>query len=238
MILFCLITSLYVGILLYMRPSPDSLKAAPITFSQNFTRIKASLFSGVLFLVVFLITSNLTFTVIDERFCRILALSNVGGFSFLWPLQSITHLFIHFNLLHVITNVTCLGMASAYERKVGSYRFLTVFAISGLASIPSILFYSDATVICGVSGGIFGLAAAYFTDDENLTLKEWVYAIIIFSLLAGLFALEGELRSNSSKNLQLRVDHIGHIFGAIGAIIYCRLKPAQVESERESGMLT
>jgi len=237
MILFCLISSLYVGVLLFLRPSPNSLKAAPLTFSQNFRCIEASLFSGMLFLGIFFITSNFTFIVIDEKLYGLLALNNVLEFSYLWPLQLITHLFIHFNLLHVLTNVTCLGITSAYERRVGSKRFLTVFAISGLASVPSVFFYSTATSICGISGGIFGLAAAYFTDDENLTIKEWIQAIIIFICLAILFALEGELRSHSEKNLQLRVDHIGHVLGAIGAIIYCRLRPAHKKSQENARVL-
>lgn len=59
----------------------------------------------------------------------------------------------------------------------------------------------------------FGLAAAYFTDEDEFTLKEWVTAILLFAVLASMIALEGEFKSVSNEVLAMKVDHIGHLMG-------------------------
>ena len=97
--------------------------------------------------------------------------------------------------------------------------------VGSVASIPSILFYSETTTVCGISGGVFGLAAAYFTDEDELTLKEWVMAILFFAVLASMIALQGEFNNASNEALDMKVDHIGHLMGALGTIVYCRLRP-------------
>jgi rhomboid protease GluP len=142
----------------------------------------------------------------------------------LWPIQAITHLFIHGSLLHLLSNVMCIGILSVYERRVGSRRFLAVLSVSCIASIPSIFFYSLPTIICGISGGVFGLAAAYFTDHDDLTNKEWVYGVISFLCLALFFSFRELLETNSQREISLNIDYYGHALGAMGAIIYCRAR--------------
>lgn len=97
--------------------------------------------------------------------------------------------------------------------------------------MPSILFYSENVAVSGISGGVFGLAAAYFTDEKELSTKEWLAAISLFVFLAILLAIEGEFKGRSSAAADLRIDHIGHFLGALGAIIYCRLKPQRLTSQ-------
>jgi membrane associated rhomboid family serine protease len=95
--------------------------------------------------------------------------------------------------------------------------------VGALSSVPSILFYYDTVTISGISGGIFALAAAYFTDFENLTTPEWISAILMFLIVAFIFSISG----NGSLTLEddLQVDHLGHFMGALGGIVYCRVKP-------------
>ena len=140
-------------------------------------------------------------------------------------MQAISHLFIHINFVHVLTNLGGIGIASAYERRVGASRYLKVLAVAGISSIPSIFFYASPIGVCGISGGVFGLAAAYFTDHKGLTTKEWVYAIFLFAFLMAIFALQNKYQHNLASGLDFQVDHIGHILGTIGAILYCRLRP-------------
>ncbi len=223
MILFLSVSAIYTGILLFYRPLPDSIKANPLSLSDNFSAIKASLFSGLFFLIIFLFTSDFEFLVVNEKLYGFLALNNVWEMARFWPMQAITHLFIHSGLYHIAGNVSGIGLASTYERRVGSKRFLAVFAVASVASIPSIFFHTESTAVCGISGGIFGLAAAYFTDHDNLTTKEWFYAVLLGVFLMVLFSFQGDFKSNPIRDLQLKVDHIGHLMGFIGAIIYCRL---------------
>ncbi|MBF4322772.1 rhomboid family intramembrane serine protease, partial [Vibrio anguillarum] len=100
-----------------------------------------------------------------------------------------------------------------------------------LSSIPSVLFYSDNTTVCGISGGVFGLAAAYFTDEKELTTKEWLTAIFLFTFLVILLILEGEIRGQDDYMFDIKVDHIGHFLGALGVILYCRLIPQRCNSD-------
>ncbi|WP_234912054.1 rhomboid family intramembrane serine protease, partial [Vibrio anguillarum] len=51
------------------------------------------------------------------------------------PLQLVSHLFVHGNLLHLATNVIGLGIASTYERRVGAKRYLSVLVVGALSSI-------------------------------------------------------------------------------------------------------
>lgn len=228
MILFFIVTAAYTALLLFYRPSPSSLKDAPLTFLENFKQIKAALFSGLLFFSIFLLTSDFGFNEVNQPLYRLFALNNVSAAAILWPLQSVTHLFIHLNFPHVLTNVAGLGIAAVYERQVGSGRFLMVLLIAGLSSIPSILFYSEPIAICGISGGVFGLAAAYFTDQEGLSTKEWLYAVIICIVFLVLLSFGNSMESKANGQLQYKIDYYGHALGALGAIVYCRFRPRKL----------
>ncbi|AMK79253.1 MULTISPECIES: rhomboid family intramembrane serine protease [Methylomonas] len=228
MILFFIVTAAYTSLLLFYKPSPNSLKDAPLTFVENFTQIRAALFSGLLFFSIFLFTSDFGFDEVNQQLYRLFALNNISAAAILWPLQSITHLFIHINFAHVLTNVAGLGIAAAYERQVGSARFMMVLLVASLSSIPSILFYSEPIAICGISGGIFGLAAAYFTDQEGLSTKEWLYAVLICIVLLALLSVGGKIDSTATGALQFKIDHYGHALGALGAIVYCRFRPRKL----------
>lgn len=201
MILFLISNLIYILGLLLIKPAPNSLKAKPLTYAQNFKLVWASLCSGLFLLFVFLITSNYGFLVVDEHIYHLLALNNELEQALFWPFQSITHLIIHANPMHLLTNVFGIGIASVYERRVGAKRFLSVLAVGSIASIPSIFFYSETVTVCGISGGVVGLAAAYFTDEDELTIKEWSFAILLFTFLMFIFSLEEETFNRIYKSI-------------------------------------
>ncbi len=225
MIIFWVFATIYISILIFFRPQPASLRERPSSIYGNFRQIKASLFTGILLLMIFLITTNNGFSEIDGKFYVMFCLTNIPEAAILWPFQIITHLFVHVNLVHVLSNVIGIGIASAYERRVGSRRFIIVLLVGAFSSAPSVFFYPVPTVTCGISGGVFALGAAYFTDQKNLTAKEWVYAILAFLMVVLLFTLYGNIRSGSNETAALNTDHLGHFLGAVGGIIYCRLRP-------------
>lgn len=225
MILFLISSLSYIIVLVVVIPAPNSLRANRPTYTENFKLIQASLFSGLSILIVFLVITNFDFITVDENIFSVLSLNNDKDRSSMWPLQTITHLFIHSHPIHLYSNVAGLGLASVYERRVGAKRFLAVLIIGSLASIPSIFFYSEIITVCGISGGVFGLAAAYFVDQDELSLKEWGGAILFFIVLASMLALEAEFKS---AHFDMKIDHIGHLLGAAGVILYCRLKPIRL----------
>ena len=228
MIIFLISIAVYTSLLFFIKPAPSSLKSEPISYCENLKFVWASLCSGIFVLLVFLLTTNFGFMTVDEGLYSMLALSNESEQFAKWPLQSITNLFVHSNLIHLVSNVVGLGVASVYERRVGAKRFFTVLLIGGLASIPSIFFYVENITVCGISGGVFGLAAAYFTDENELSTKEWLTAILLFLFLTLVVSLDSIFKSDSNEVLDMEVDHIGHLLGALGAIIYCRLKPRRL----------
>lgn len=223
--LFAIIVVVYIALLVLVKPEPESLKSKPLTYFENFKKIWASLSVGINLLIVFLVVSNFKFDQIDEQLFVLFALNNQWEALALWPMQAISHLLIHINFVHVLTNLSGIGLASVYERRVGARRYLMVLAVACISSIPSIFFYTTPIGVCGISGGVFGLAAAYFTDHKELNTKEWIYAILLFAFLMVAFAVQNKYQHHPRLDLDFQVDHLGHIFGAIGAIVYCRLRP-------------
>jgi len=222
MILYSICVLLYIGTLLLVKPEPKSFKDPKISIKENFIAIKGSIVLGVLFLTIHLLTTNFTFLKVDENIYNYFALNNFQDNNFKF-MQFFTHIFIHYNLVHLISNVVMIGVLSVYERRVGLKRFLIVFIISGLSSGISILFYSDNIFTSGISGAIFGIAAAFFTDEKNLTKKDWIYAILVFFIIAIMLSISDYFDSNKLKDNSYEIDYIAHIIGAIFAIIYTRI---------------
>ena len=220
--LYTILVALYVGLLLFVRPAPQSFRDSKISIKENFFAIKGSLFIGVLLLSIHLYTGSFELIEADDSGVYPYALYTIGNESFR-IYQFFTQMFVHFNLIHLIGNVVMIGMLSAYERRVGLKRYLIVFFLSGLVSGLSILFYTEDIASMGASGAVFGLAAAFFTDDKSLSLKDWIYAIIGFVLLASLLTLKDWYEIQKIENINFSIDYIAHALGALAAIVYTRL---------------
>ena len=121
------------------------------------------------------------------------------------------------------SNVLGLTLLSIYERRVGLNRYLAVLLVGTIVSSPSAFFYSEPLTVCGFSGGVFALGAAIFTDHENLSIKEWLSAILLFVVITAVLMFDSYLNGPQADALTVEVDHIGHALGALGGIIYCRL---------------
>ena len=234
MLLFLLAVFLYAISLVLCKPSPDSLKEKPSTLTQHFWSIKASFFTGILLLVIFFMTSNFNFMMIDEALYTRLALHNSNTSIISFPLQLFSHSFIHFGNVHLVSNVTGIGIASAYERRVGYKRFLRILVIGCLFATPSVFFYSEPHTACGISGGVYGLGAAYFLDHEILKFKEWGYSLIAFICLMAALSISTEFADK--KMLHYKIDHIGHVLGAFGVIAYCYFYPKVSKKSGSPGL--
>lgn len=218
MIIFATVLFAYVFTLLFIQPAPESLKGSKVGFKDNFYAIRGSLLLGIFLILVFLVTSDFKFLKINPIALLLLGLSNLTELSILWLFQFMTHSIIHLDLTHLVVNLSGLGLTSLYERRVGTKRFLTVVSVSALASGLSILLYSDSAVLGGISGGICGLAVSYFIDFDNISGKDFAMALISFAIIFATFSFTNSNKTDPS----MKVDHIGHILGAIGGVIYCR----------------
>lgn len=226
MIFYVIALAVYIGLLVGIRPQPESLKEPPIPYGQHLRNIAASLITGVVISSVFLLTSEGTFIETTDMWLAYLGLSNNVSEALTWPLRAVSSSLVHGNYVHLLSNLSGLGIASVYERRVGTKRYLAVMVIGALCSAFSIFCYRGPVVTCGISGGVFALGAAYFTDRESMTTKEWLMMTATFSLLAVMMTMASlETTQRTGIHRLDSIDHFGHLFGAISAIVYCKLRP-------------
>jgi membrane associated rhomboid family serine protease len=73
----------------------------------------------------------------------------------------ITSAFLHASLLHIVFNMLALWwIGGPLEAAIGRWRYLIIYAISGLAGAAGALLASPHAVTVGASGAIFGLLGA------------------------------------------------------------------------------
>ncbi|MDA0782514.1 MAG: rhomboid family intramembrane serine protease [Proteobacteria bacterium] len=217
--MFYLITAAYILFLVLWRPQPISLKAKPQGYWENIKSVKATLILGVILSITFLLTSGFGFEKTSNNFA-ILGTSKEAFLKLNAYFQIVTSNFIHINLLHLVSNLAAILYLSNYERRVGSGRYIVVFILSGIFGFLAGMPFTDSSA-AGASAGIFGLAAAHFTDHRNLSKKEWLYSILAFAFISIILSLPDK----SSESEGYRIHHWGHFFGAVGGIIFCRLFP-------------
>ena len=223
MIFYTVFALLYVGALLFIKPSPKSFREKSIGFTENFLAIKGSLVLGLLILTVYLFITDFTFLEPNISLYNLLVLHHPSSSDFLIS-QVFSNTFVHLNMIHLLSNLMLIGLFSAYERRVGLKRFLMVVFVSGVFSTLSILFYDVENTTAGISGVAFGLAAAFFTDEKNLSFKDWVYALLLFIFLAVILSVRDFYEMQKLENIDFQIDYMGHFLGALGAIVYTRLK--------------
>lgn len=207
--------------LFFLLPKPSDLKAEIPSKWKSFKNIQATFWLGIVLCVAFLVFSNGTFDQINDNWFAILGINNVETFTPWWFVQMFTHNFIHINFLHLLTNLSVLGILSLYERNVCAKRFLSVFLFAGILSSFSILFISEEIISTGASAGLLGLGAAYFLDNPKLTMKEYAVGIILIFFTYLMLGLQAEKEIGENFN----TDELGHIFGLILGVIYGKLLP-------------
>ncbi len=78
-------------------------------------------------------------------------------------ITALTSIFIHFSTAHLLGNLFFLIVfGHDLEKKIGSFHFVEVFALSGVAGcVLSHFLYSQAFLMMGASGGIAGVLVYY-----------------------------------------------------------------------------
>jgi len=161
----------------------------------------------------------------------IFGLSKQGIFEHKFFFQVLTSNFFHFDLLHLGGNISAILLLSAYERRIGTSRYLLVFIISAVAaSILDLLLIRPDTVSLGSSAGIAGLACGYFIDYGKLTKKEWTTGILFTLFIVGLFSFYD---NTQIAKLGYEIDWIAHLFGAIAAGAFILLVPGKELCKKE-----
>mgnify|MGYP000066433098 CR=1 FL=1 len=146
------------------------------------------------------------------------------------PWQLLTHMFMHGNFMHLLSNMFALWMfGSVLENTWGSQRFLLFYMVTGIgaacmhlgvlsyeyAQYQNVL-YNQVTV--GASGAVFGLLFAFGYLFPNTLL--YVYFLMpikakYFVALYALFELYAGIQNSAGDNIA----HYAHLGGMVMAFI-------------------
>lgn len=221
MVFFIIVLLLWGLGLFFLRPKPDDLYQKISSRRESFKEVQATFWLGIVLCCVFFICSDQNFEHINENWFFILGINNIELFSINGLCQTFSSNFIHIDTMHLLLNLSFLGLLSLYERNVGGKRFLDIFIFTGVCSSISILFISDPIISGGASAGLFGLGGAYFLDKSGLKPKEYAQGIVMILLMYMVTKIG--INSNSIKNYH--VDEWGHILGLILGVVYCKIIP-------------
>lgn len=138
-------------------------------------------------------------------------------------LTAITSLFLHSGIAHIGLNMFFLFVIGRMvEPVIGTPRFLTIYALSGIASsLASIVVYRNEPVpVVGASGAIYGVFAAYLLllpPGPNRT-KTLIWMLAFIAVPA--FIPPNVIASVTGSELLARTAYWGHIGGfLIGGLV-------------------
>ncbi len=174
----------------------ENLKDAKVTLTLIFINIMS------FFLFVFILPEDIFFLFVQIN-------RNIINQYEIWRL--ITPLFIHFDPIHMFSNMIALLLFGATVENnyvISKIQFLLIYFLSGLiGNLFTLLFLPLDTVSLGASGAIFGLIGVAFliivTDYPPLLLFSLFYLafFIITSFMPG-------------------INYWAHIFGLLGGVFF------------------
>ena len=156
----------------------------------------------------------------------------------------ITAMFLHIGIVHLVWNIWAgFSWAAPFERLMGSYRFLLVYLLSGLAGSAASVIGHDA-VSAGASGALFGVVGGVLVVHRK-TLGSWsalwaqkdirnnllmMAAWLVLGPFMGFdsFAHGGGLVAGAALTwtmLPLRKGNFGAAIAAIGLLVWISLRP-------------
>jgi membrane associated rhomboid family serine protease len=119
-----------------------------------------------------------------------------------------TSVFLHANILHILFNMYALWLlGGAFERYVGTLRFLAVYVVSGISgSAGALLLTNEFTATVGASGAIFGLMGAMLLlERRGVPLVGPLLPILALNLVIS-FSVRG-------------ISVGGHLGGLVGGVL-------------------
>ena len=146
----------------------------------------------------------------------------------------LTAVLVHFNLWHILFNgVALYQVGQVVERDYGAARFFLVFLVSGIAgNILEWMMMSNAGVLGGASGGVFGLigfCGLYAHRMGNLALRRAMFQWAIYAFVFGFF---------------IRAANLAHFGGFIAGLAFALVlppyrfgRPAEVKLYQLLGLL-
>lgn len=105
------------------------------------------------------------------------------------PWTLITSVFAHSSIPHLLLNGYALVLfGSILEEKIGSWRFLAIFAAAGLLSSIADTFFYQATL--GASGAVFGILGTLAVLEPMMTISVYFIPMPLFVAALAFAALD------------------------------------------------
>lgn len=223
--ILAILVSFWLIILFY---KPQNLSLKDNATKSRFERIKeakGTIALGTLILLIVLISFDMPTLKLNDNFASVFGLSKTGVFEHKLFFQILTSNFIHFDLLHLVANLSALILLVAYERRIGTSRYLTIFAISAVAaSFLDLFLIRQDSLSLGASAGIAGLACGYFIDYGKLSIKEWSIGILFSLFIVGVLSIYDK---SNVADIGYEINWIAHLLGVIVAAMFIKVVPGK-----------
>jgi membrane associated rhomboid family serine protease len=133
------------------------------------------------------------------------------------PWTLITHMFVHYNIFHLLVNMIVLFFfGTELERRVGESKFLQIFIISGLVGAVGQMAVVPTGYMMGASGALFGVMGCLAVIAPEIRVL--IYFVIPLSIRAAvvLFAVLDFTMMGSGDSIA----HMAHITGLLAGLAY------------------
>jgi membrane associated rhomboid family serine protease len=147
------------------------------------------------------------------------------------PWTIVTYMFLHAGLWHLLFNMLALYFfGPRVELRLGSQRFLWLYATSGLVGALTSLVFMPHAAIVGASAAIFGVMLAYARYWPRALIYIWgVVPLEARWFVVGMTALSlfGGFGGSASG-----VAHFAHLGGFLGGFLYLSLSDRRSSAAR------
>lgn len=100
-----------------------------------------------------------------------------------WYWTFITTMFIHHDLIHLISNMLFLGVFGViYEKEAGRLLVIIIYFLAGFSAGILSLFAFPSMVLIGASAAIFGIAGATILRQIKSIIFTALFVILLFAL--------------------------------------------------------
>jgi membrane associated rhomboid family serine protease len=136
-----------------------------------------------------------------------------GAYTSTQPWRMITSIFIHYSIIHVLSNMFSLYLIGpALESVLGRARYVALFLIAGFGGSVGVLLFSDPLVAsAGASGAILGMLGAILIFRRQLSFSLPLLIVVIVINLGS-----GAVVSNISWQAHIG----GFVVGAAVAFVF------------------
>lgn len=134
--------------------------------------------------------------------------------------QLITHMLLHQNLSHLISNlILFIIVAPVVENYLGdNFKFTKLYLYSGMVgALAQLIAFNGSAALIGASGAIYGVLGACLLMDPKHSIK--IFRIKVPMLLIGALLIIPEIVSCFSPEMD-GIGHFCHIGGLLTGMIY------------------